>query len=341
MITRHKIFKAKSYSRQMGLVFMGLAFLITLATLSAESGAGQQSAHPRPGGLLDIEIPGPNTKGFDMSGLVQGSVTIFGERGAIKLNCERVADRVFMAAPVGGTGKAVVAPAKGEGSEIRYAGKGTINSMSFDVPPGYRLCFRKSEDGWVYICGKGTLSGSVKAVFGKKLGPQQILTLLASDSPFDRESGARNGHLLPSGPNQYQKRIVEKLRHLLADRNPVLFSAAAEGLAYIGSNSAFEILIAAGKAEGRTEQQQEIISESLALLASRRLFLGVGSASISEEEAARLVLSAQKPWVRDCVAERMQREASIRRRVSALTRHASPDVKKLALEIQASAGGGK
>jgi hypothetical protein len=234
-----------------------------------------------------------------------------------------------------------MAPAKGEGSEIRYAGRGTINGMSFDVPPGYRLCFRKSEDGWVYVCGKGILSGSVKKAFGENLKPQQILTLLSSDSPFDRESGARNVHLLPGVSGEYQKRILEKLRHLLAGNDAVLFSAAAEGLAYIGSDSAFRILIDAGKADGRTEQQMKVISESLALLSSRLLFFGVGSASINEEDAARLVLSSQKAWVRDCVTERMQRDASVTRRVSVLTRHASPDVKKLASEIQASAGQGK
>jgi len=341
MIIRHKIVKAKSYLQQMGLVFILLGFLIILPNFLAESVHGQQPPSPRPDGLFNIEIPEPNTKGFDMSGFVQGSITIFGKGGAINVGCERFGDGAFVSVPLGGKGKTVVAPAKGKGSEIRYAGKGIINGMSFDVPPGYRLCFRKSEDGWVYICGKGILSGSVKAVFGKKLGPQQILTLLASDSPFDRESGARNIHLLPGVSVEYQKRIVEKLRQLLAESDPVLFSAAAEGLAKIGSNSAFQILIDAGKPKGRTEQQKKVIAEGLALLASRRLFLGVGSASISEEEAARLVLDARKPWVRNCVRERMQREASIRRRVSVLTRHASPSVKKLALEMQASAEGGK
>jgi hypothetical protein len=101
MITHHKSFQFKGYSRQKRLVFVLFCFLMILPTFSAECAAEQKSVHPRPGGLFDIEIPGPNTAGFDMSSLVQGAVTIFGEGGDIKFNCERAADGVFMELPEG------------------------------------------------------------------------------------------------------------------------------------------------------------------------------------------------------------------------------------------------
>ncbi len=333
MITRQRTLQGRSDRQPMSLILIGLALL----TVSAERACGQQSVPARLGEAFDIEVPEPAGGGLDLSTLVKGAVTIHGKGEAILLDCERVGDRVFVAAPVGRKGDAQVAPAKEKGSEVRYAGKGTINDMSFDVPPGHRLCFRKSEHGWVYICGRGRLSGSVQGDFGKTPDPQQVLDLLASDSSLEREGGARNIQLLPDVSDEHQARIVEKLRQLLADTDPVLFSAAAEGLAYIGSDSAYRSLIEAGKAAG-TEQHKAIIAECLALLGARRLFLGAGSASISEPEGARLVLSVQKPWVKNCMAERLHGEPRLRERVSALAEHASVEVKTLALGVQSSAG---
>lgn len=333
MILSQRTLQVRNNQRRMSVVLTALAFL----TLLAQPACGQRSTAARPGEAFDIEVPGLGAGGFDLSILVKGAVTIRGKDEAILLNCERVGDRVCVDAPVGGKGRAQVAPAKEKGTEVRYAGTGTINGMSFEVPPGHRLCFRKSEEGWVYICGKGSLSGSVHAVFGPP-DAQAVLNLLASESPFEREGGARNIHLLSEMPAEHLAAIMVQLRKLLADADLVLFAAGAEGLAYIGSDSAYRALIEAREV-APTEEHKAIVAECLALLAVRKLFLGVGSVSLNDPDGARLVLAVEKPWVKDYVAERLRGELQVRERLSGFVKHASSDVRKLALEVQSRASG--
>jgi len=177
----------------------------------------------------------------------QGSITMKeGGQGYVLLSTERPGDQLMMSMGglFGGGGSMTSMIGTGEGSEIRFAGKiETAQGVVTGDQKG-RLCFRKSQGDWAYVCGLGQYEeDSTVTKLGHGRTVESCFDLLASDDPILREGGARDlGRLTPLDD---ARRVVPKLISLLADSVQFVRRGAIEGLGLIGTPEALEALNAA------------------------------------------------------------------------------------------------
>lgn len=218
-----------------------------------------------------------------------GSVTmkaVTENRGLVSLTGERPGDSISFS--VGESGLWGSSIATGEGSEIRFSGKLSIGDGELTVAEGSRVCLKKSQGEWVYVCGLGEyVAGGKTYRLGYNRTIDSCLALLAKNDMILREGAARDLGRLTKPADV--SRVVPKLVVLLKDSSPALRRGTAEGLGLIGSQDAFAAL----KEALATETDKltiEYLEEALAICGGIALVGDPLAAKMTDDEAADLFL---------------------------------------------------
>jgi hypothetical protein len=194
----------------------------------------------------------------------------------------------------------------GEGSEIRFSDYfecegAKVACRRSDV----RLCFKKTSDGWVYLCGSGLIqykNDQSAVMLGEDRTVDSCLALLSSGDAILREGAVRDLGRVSSRENYV--RVIPRLATLLHDADPRIRRGAAEALGFIGVEDSVGPLktLAAGETDNTT---QRFIAEALALCAGNALIAGPGTGRIPGPEAASLYDSGRSFWTRDVMIGRI------------------------------------
>ena len=200
---------------------------------------------------------------------------------------------------------ATVVFARGDGSEVRFAGSVDLGEAKVTVEPGTRLCFRRCGDQWVYLCGRGrieyTQSGRVVEL-GERRTAVSCLALMSSSDAILREGGARDAGRVTTDADV--PRVLPKLHALLADVSPTVRQGAAEALGLIGGPQCLELLKTAAKTEWN-QQVLRFIAEAIALCMGKTLIGEPSAPRLDVAEAARAYVEGRTEWVDDVLAQRM------------------------------------
>jgi hypothetical protein len=174
----------------------------------------------------------------------------------------------------------------GDGSEIRFVGKHDTYNGTLTGEKDSRLCFRKSQGDWVYVCGLGQYEEDGKI---KRLGfdrtVNSCLSLLSGSDEILREGAARDLGRLTGTKDM--TRVVPKLKSLLTDPSLFVRRGAAEGLGLIGSPDCFRALKDALPNE-TDKNTKEYIEEALTICAAYVLMDEPAAAGIPMEEAVEI-----------------------------------------------------
>jgi len=193
----------------------------------------------------------------------------------------------------------------GMGSELRFKGTVQTDKMTVASLTHGRLCFKRTDEGWVYLCGRGQVKypdGTVSEL-GDRRTLESCLDLLSSPDSILREGGARDlGRLTTADEAQ---RVMPRLVPLLQDSMPSVRRGAAEGLGLIGRQECMTALRAAAAAE-QEELTKEYIAEALFLCGGNVLIGEPNAPELSASEAAKLYLKGGTGWANDMLAQRIQ-----------------------------------
>jgi len=256
------------------------AIVLSLATLTFNSpGGAEGTVAPR---VRDGEAGAPESRLVvpfvfaEVIGKV-GSYTIAEIPGASDCDeslTERPGDKLPMTLPslVGllfeGTGAYIgrLDVWGGEGSEVRFRGRVVAGGVSVTAAPGGRLCFKKSNGSWVYLCGRGHVQHSqdgriVEMELGRNRTVEHCLRLLSASDPLLREGAARDLGRLTTDPVAH--RVLSGILPLLRDPVPGVRRGAALALGLIGRQDCIPALQAAMTAE-KDELTKEFLAQALA-----------------------------------------------------------------------------
>jgi hypothetical protein len=229
-----------------------------------------------------------------------GSITIkeVAGSGVNLLVTERPGDSISVSFGGGGLGSTVPT---GEGSEIRFSGTHNLGDGELSVAKGSRVCLKKSQGKWVYVCGLGEYVAQGKTVrLGYNRTVDSCLTLLAKDDAILREGAARDLGRLTKPADV--ARVVPRLIALLKDTSPSLRRGAAEGLGLIGSQDAFAALNEALATE-TDKLTRGYLEEALAICGGIALVGDPLAAKMTDEEAADLFLGKSGSGKKDKTSE--------------------------------------
>jgi len=118
----------------------------------------------------------------------KGGLSIVNQNDSIIIKTERHGDLIPMSINVSPRSMIPV----GVGSEIRFGGTVSNGELAIVVPEG-RLAFRKTELGWVYLCGAGRILYDVDKVyeFGQGRTAQNCLENITNSDNILREAAIR------------------------------------------------------------------------------------------------------------------------------------------------------
>jgi len=198
----------------------------------------------------------------------------------------------------------------GEGSELRVRVYWDTSALSVSVAGASRVCFRKFEGGWTYLCGRGQVKcpdGTVIQL-GDKRTVDSCLDLLSSPDAILREGGARDLGRLTGDADVV--RVAPRLAALLNDTVPFVRRGAAEGLGLIGRQECAVWLKAAAATE-QEELTKEYVAEALALCGGNVLIGDPNAPDLSVSEAAQLYSEGRTGWADDMLSQRIQARAPV------------------------------
>lgn len=153
----------------------------------------------------------------------------------------------------------------GEGSEIRF--KGTADIGIGVIAANDRLCFRKTKEGWAYVCGLGSFRDKKKEIeFGKNRTVDSCLALLSNPDLILREGAARDLGRMTRETDI--ARVVPKLSKLLTDSDMYVRRGAAEGLGLVHADSCIAPVWAAFSIE-KDDITKQFMAQALAACAEK------------------------------------------------------------------------
>lgn len=192
------------------------------------------------------------------------------------------------------------------GSEVRFGGSVEVGGIRVTAKREARLCFRKVNRDWVYLCGQGQVVYKKKNQV-VKLGAERTVTsclaLLSSRDPIRREGGVRDLGRLATVNDR--GRVAPAIAKLLKDPSPAVRRGATEGLALIGGQECVNPLKAAAASE-KNPITKRFIAEALALCAGNTLIGYPSTAQMSGGEAARLYSQGKTGWINGILARRIK-----------------------------------
>ncbi|MGH9838432.1 MAG: HEAT repeat domain-containing protein [Blastocatellia bacterium] len=284
--------KKKTIANVVALIF-GVCFCSVFSVEAQQSKKRQQPrVPPSPAKAAKRAAPQLETRFIIPFSVRSGSDTVGSITIAASVNpsvailsTERPGDSIMFSLGLGGPGQEI---ATGEGSEIRFSGKHSLGDGELTVAEGSRVCLKKSQGEWVYVCGLGEyVAGGKTYRLGYNRTVDSCLTLLAKDDTILREGVARDLGRLTKPADV--SRVVPKLVALLKDSSPVLRRGAAEGLGLIGSQDAFAALKQALATE-TDELTGKYLEEALAICGGIALVGDPLAAKMTDDEAADLFL---------------------------------------------------
>ena len=303
-------------------------FVLVLAVLIATllSSSLLWAAARSHGGGRDIAVPFP----FAGDEKAIGSVSVLEfEPGSaiVEFAMERPGDRVFTPIELPGGVKMALELGEGSilgfmadklvsgdptliclasGSEVRFGGSVEVGGIRVTAKREARLCFRKVNRDWVYLCGQGQVVYKKKNQV-VKLGAERTVTsclaLLSSRDPIRREGGVRDLGRLATVNDR--GRVAPAIAKLLKDPSPAVRRGATEGLALIGGQECVNPLKAAAASE-KNPITKRFIAEALALCAGNTLIGYPSTAQMSGGEAARLYSQGKTGWINGILARRIK-----------------------------------
>jgi len=280
-----------------------------------------------------------------------GNLTLYEQNGRAGWASERPLDAIHVQGGRALPGDSdISAICDGEGSELRFMGKRSAGAMTVTTEPGVRLCFRKTQEGWVYLSGPGTvaydwtklLHGLVKtdpaadshAPKTVKLGydrtADSCVRALSSDDPLIREGNVRDLGRLAAG--QDAPELTARIAELLKDEEPAVRCGAAEALGSLGTRSAFTALREAADMAGE-KRTKPFLAEALAIYGGVALFDPRSLPGIDAEQAARLYNAGNTGWADRVLIHRMRAAGDIVHPLSQLLGSANPMIRAAAVEL--------
>jgi hypothetical protein len=198
--------------------------------------------------------------------------------------------------------------------ELRFMNTYSFQGTTIIVPDtkdARRLCWRRVQDGWAYVCGLGTLkrvsNGKEESHdLGKNRTVDSCLGLLQSQDSILREGAARElGWLVD---NQNSERVLPRLLPLLQDSSVYVRRGSAEAFGLIGTAESLAALRDALGAE-KDELTVKYFKEAIALVAGDTLLNPTPKLGIEKEEPAASYISGKSAWTDMVLAARVIKRA--------------------------------
>lgn len=219
-----------------------------------------------------------------------------------------------------------------EGSEHRFGGEGDF----FSVPRYNRLCLKRTEAGWILLCGVGEIR-TLEGTFRLNRTYEDCLALLKHNMPELREGAARDIGRIAWEQRQRisREKTTQILIPFLNDSSAEVRWGTIEGLGLLCTREALEHLRQLAD-KTRSEEGKEPstehkrVLEALSIIAGTRL-LGFTEVAdlLTIEDAAKLYLEGATDWVDECPLSQRVNE-NIGRALQALkdlSNHPSRDVR--------------
>ena len=197
-----------------------------------------------------------------------GSLTLVNwGSGYHRCSTDRPGDKLFLSPPRFGSGS-VSSPAIciGNGSEIRIEVHYVGDDFVLNAEAGNRICFRKCNEGWIYLCGLGTikyLSSGGTVHLGRDRTFDSCINLLSSSDPILVESATRSLARLTVRENA--PHVISLLTPLLGHESLYVRRSAGETLGLIGNQECVRPLKEALAAEDDATTREYFI-EALSIL---------------------------------------------------------------------------
>ena len=240
-----------------------------------------------------------------------GSISLFEmDDGYVLYSIERPGDSLFfsLGGPSGGLGFGFGSASIGtaEGSELRFSGNHETNDVIITSETDQRVCFRKTKNGWAYICGAGTLKykNEEKTIdLAKHFTMASCIALLDAEDPVLRESAVRSLGQIPNDSNALDQ-IVPNIMAMLEDPSPFVRRGAAESLGLINDTRCISTLQKYFDTE-KDEVTREYIAEAMALYGGRAFIEESPSPAIPIGLASSYYVDGITKWGNDILSKQI------------------------------------
>ena len=187
----------------------------------------------------------------------------------------------------------------GIGSEIRFASKVTTFEgfrVCLDSTYSGLLCFKKVNEGWAYLCGKGKveyIKDNKIVLLGKDRTLETCIDLLSSDDPVKREGAIKDIEYLMK--DEDKQLVMRKIVNLLADIEPGVRRAASQLLGARGGIEFLGLLKTVAKIE-KDEITAKYFAEAMSLISGNLFVCDSTASNYTRSELASLYSTGRTYW---------------------------------------------
>jgi len=230
------------------------------------------------------------------SGEIPGRLTLIYQEGSNRMVTSATRPGESMAIPLGqlfgfgrgnrrGKSRTTVLIPGANGSEICIKGTAKGAQTSITAIGDARLCFHKTEAGWVYLSGRGKFTGEKSGTLGQERSVASCVDTLDHTDEILRRGCARDLGRLASLEDRDD--VAEALTESLTDEKPGVREAAAETLGQIDCHNSFDALRKARDGE-KNKIALQYMREAIAVCAGKAWLGTLSGLQINQAEAAKL-----------------------------------------------------